>query len=415
MRIKLGVFFGGKSVEHEISVITMIQALEGIDEEKYEIVPIYIAKDGVMYTGDDLLDLEQNKDLDVLLKRSYKVTLVNDGKKVNVIRYPAPLIGKRVMNTIDVAFPIVHGTNVEDGTIAGYLNMLGLPYVGPDILASSIGMDKILMKRVLRDAGVPVVDFVAFYSMEYIKDEEKILKEVEEKLSYPVIVKPGNLGSSVGIRKAKTKVELEEAIEFAMEFADRVIVEKAVVKLKEINCSVLGNVVDTAASECEEPFFSDEILSYADKYMGGSKSSKGGKFGAVKGGKIGGSKSGERAMADSKKKLPADITKEQKDEIQRLAKETFKVLGCAGVSRVDFLIDEETGEIFVNEINTIPGALSYYLWEATGKSVTEEMEDLINIAIKREADREKLTFSYDQNILAMQGGTKGSKGVKGSK
>lgn len=415
MRIKLGVFFGGKSVEHEISVITMIQALEGIDEEKYEIVPIYIAKDGVMYTGDDLLDLEQYKDLDVLLKRSYKVTLVNDGKKVNVIRYPAPLIGKRVMNTIDVAFPIVHGTNVEDGTIAGYLNMLGLPYVGPDILASSIGMDKILMKRVLRDAGVPVVDFVAFYSMEYIKDEEKVLKEVEEKLSYPVIVKPGNLGSSVGIRKAKTKVELEEAIEFAMEFADRVIVEKAVVKLKEINCSVLGNVVDTAASECEEPFFSDEILSYADKYMCGSKSSKGGKFGAVKGGKIGGSKSGERAMAASKKKLPADITKEQKDEIQRLAKETFKVLGCAGVSRVDFLIDEETGEIFVNEINTIPGALSYYLWEATGKSVTEEMEDLINIAIKREADREKLTFSYDQNILAMQGGTKGSKGVKGSK
>ena len=418
MRIKLGVFFGGKSVEHEISVITMIQALEGIDEEKYEIVPIYIAKDGVMYTGDDLLDLEQYKDLDVLLKRSYKVTLVNDGKKVNVIRYPAPIIGRKVMNSIDIAFPIVHGTNVEDGTIAGYLNMLGLPYVGPDILASSIGMDKILMKRVLRDAGVPVVDFVAFYSMEYIKDEEKILKEVEEKLSYPVIVKPGNLGSSVGIRKAKTKIELEEAIEFAMEFADRVIVEKAVVKLKEINCSVLGNVVDTEASECEEPFFSDEILSYADKYMGGSKTKGGkfGKFGAAKGGlKTAGSKSGERGMAASQKKLPAEITKEQKDEIQRLAKETFKVLGCAGVSRVDFLIDEETGKIYVNEINTIPGALSYYLWEATGKNVTEEMEELINIAIKRESDREKLTFSYDQNILAMQGGTKGSKGIKGSK
>lgn len=418
MRIKLGVFFGGKSVEHEISVITMIQALEGIDEEKYEIVPIYIAKDGVMYTGDDLLDLEQYKDLDVLLKRSYKVTLVNDGKKVNVIRYPAPIIGKRVMNTIDVAFPIVHGTNVEDGTIAGYLNMLGLPYVGPDILASSVGMDKILMKRVLRDAGIPVVDFVSFYSMEYIKDEEKVLNEIKEKLNFPVIVKPGNLGSSVGIRKAKTQVELEEAIEFAMEFADRIIVEKAVVKLKEINCSVLGNVVDTEASECEEPFFSDEILSYADKYMGGSKTKGGkmGKFGAAKGGlKTAGVKSGERGMAASQKKLPADITKEQKDVIQRLAQETFKVLGCAGVSRIDFLIDEEDGSIYVNEINTIPGALSYYLWEATGKTVTQEMEELINIAIKRETDREKLTFSYDQNILAMQGGTKGSKGVKGSK
>ena len=418
MRIKLGVFFGGKSVEHEISVITMIQALEGIDEEKYEIVPIYIAKDGVMYTGDDLLDLEQYKDLDVLLKRSYKVTLVNDGKKVNVIRYPAPIIGKKVMNTIDVAFPIVHGTNVEDGTIAGYLNMLGLPYVGPDILASSVGMDKILMKRVLRDARIPVVDFVSFYSMEYIKDEEKVLNEIKEKLNFPVIVKPGNLGSSVGIRKAKTQVELEEAIEFAMEFADRIIVEKAVVKLKEINCSVLGNVVDTEASECEEPFFSDEILSYADKYMGGSKTKGGkmGKFGAAKGGlKTAGAKSGERGMAASQKKLPADITKEQKDIIQKLAQETFKVLGCAGVSRIDFLIDEEDGSIYVNEINTIPGALSYYLWEATGKTVTQEMEELINIAIKRETDREKLTFSYDQNILAMQGGVKGSKGVKDSK
>ena len=418
MRIKLGVFFGGKSVEHEISVITMIQALEGIDEEKYEIVPIYIAKDGVMYTGDDLLDLEQYKDLDVLLKRSYKVTLVNDGKKVNVIRYPAPIIGKKVMNTIDVAFPIVHGTNVEDGTIAGYLNMLGLPYVGPDILASSVGMDKILMKRVLRDAGIPVVDFVSFYSMEYIKDEEKVLNEIKEKLNFPVIVKPGNLGSSVGIRKAKTQVELEEAIEFAMEFADRIIVEKAVVKLKEINCSVLGNVVDTEASECEEPFFSDEILSYADKYMGGSKTKDGkmGKFGAAKGGlKTAGAKSGERGMAASQKKLPADITKEQKDIIQKLAQETFKVLGCAGVSRIDFLIDEEDGSIYVNEINTIPGALSYYFWEATGKTVTQEMEELINIAIKRETDREKLTFSYDQNILAMQGGVKGSKGVKDSK
>ena len=416
MKIKLGVFFGGKSVEHEISVITMIQALEGIDEEKYEIVPIYIAKNGVMYTGDDLLDLEQYKDLDVLLKRSYKVTLVNDGEKVNVIKYPVPLIGKKVINTIDVAFPIVHGTNVEDGTIAGYLNMLGLPYVGPDILASSVGMDKILMKRVLRDAGIPVVDFVSFYSMEYIKDEEKILKEIQEKLNFPVIVKPGNLGSSVGIRKAKTQVELEEAIEFAMEFADRIIVEKAVVKLKEINCSVIGNLVDTTASECEEPFFSDEILSYEDKYMGGSKTKGGkmGKFGAAKGGlKTAGSKTGERGMAASQKKLPADITKEQKDTIQKLAQDTFRVLGCSGVSRIDFLIDEEDGSIYVNEINTIPGALSYYLWEATGKSVTEEMEELINIAIKRETDREKLTFSYDQNILAMQGGTKGSKGVKG--
>lgn len=405
--IKLGVFFGGKSVEHEISVITMSQAISSINPDKYEIVPIYISKEGVMYTGDDLLDLYQYKDMDVLLKRSYKVAVVNDGKNINIVRCPAPLIGKRILNTIDVAFPIVHGTNVEDGTMAAFFNMLGIPYVGPDILASSVGMDKILMKKVLRESGLPVVDYHSFFTMEYIKDEEKIIKEIEEKLTYPLIVKPGNLGSSVGIRKAKNNVELQEAIDFAMEFADRIIVEKAVVKLKEINCSVLGNICDTEASVCEEPIFSDEILSYSDKYMGGSaKSGKG-----IKGGVKSPKTSSGKGMAASTKKLPADIPDSQRDEIQKLAKETFKVLGCSGVARVDFLIDMETNKVYVNEINTIPGALSYYLWEATGKSFEQELDEMINIALKRHREREKLTFSYDQNILAMQGnGVKGAKG-----
>ena len=285
MKIKVGVFFGGDSVEHEISVITMSQAISSLNPEKYEVVPIYIAKNGVMYTGDDLLDLYSFKDMDVLLKRCYKVSVVNDGKGVKVVRTPAPWIGKRVINTIDVAFPIVHGTNCEDGTMAGFLTLLRIPFVGPDIVASSLGMDKILQKKVLRDSGLPVVDFVSFYSMEYIKDEEKILNEIEDSLEYPVIVKPGNLGSSVGIRKAKNKVELEEAIEFAMEFTDRIIVEKAVENLKEINCSIIGNATESETSVCEEPFFSDEILSYADKYIGDGKS-KGGTIGGGKGANI---------------------------------------------------------------------------------------------------------------------------------
>ena len=412
MKIKLGIFFGGKSVEHEISVITMSQAISAINPEKYEIVPIYISKEGVMYTGDDLLDLYAYKDMEVLLKRSYKVCVVNDGKGVKVMRCPAPWIGKRVLNTIDVAFPIVHGTNCEDGTMAGFLNMLGIPVVGPDILASSIGMDKILMKKVLKESGLPVVDYVAFYSMEYIKDEEKILGEIEEKLGFPVIVKPGNLGSSVGIKKASDKAELEEAIEFAMEFADRVIVEKAVVHLQEINCSVIGNITETEASVCEEPFFSDEILSYSDKYMGGSAGKCKAGMKGVAGAKAGNAKmSGGKGMAASSKKLPADISDEKRDEIQALAQETFKVLGCSGVSRVDFLIDKDTEKVYVNEINTIPGALSYYLWEATGKTFEHEMDEVIDIALKRHREREKLTFSYDQNILAMQGSPKmGAKG-----
>lgn len=418
MKIKVGIFFGGNSVEHEISVITMNQAISSLNPEKYEIVPIYIAKNGVMYTGDDLLDLESFRDMEVLLKRCYKVAVINDGKSVKVVRTPAPWIGKRVLNTIDVAFPIVHGTNCEDGTIAGFITLLGLPCVGPDIMASSIGMDKILQKKVLRESGIPVVDFHSFYSVEYVKDEEKILKEIEEKIEYPMIVKPGNLGSSVGIKKAKNKTELEEAIEFAMEFADRVIVEKAVEDLKEINCSVIGNQAEQEASVCEEPFFSDEILSYADKYIGDGKS-KGGTIGGAKtvsaksGMKSGGAKSGENQF--SNKKIPADISKEKTEEIQNLAKEVFNILGCNGVARVDFLIDKKTDNVYVNEINTIPGALSYYLWEATGKTFEQELDEIIELAIKRQRDREKLTFSYDQNILAMQGGCKGAKGTKVTK
>ena len=408
--IKVGVFFGGKSVEHEISIISMIEATLRLDENKYEIVPIYIAKNGVMYSGEDLLDLEMYRDMEVLLKRCYKVAVVNDGKSVNVVKVPAPIIGKKVLNTIDVAFPIVHGTNVEDGTIAGFLNLLDIPYVGPDVLASSVGMDKILFKKVLKESGLPVVDYVSFYSTEYVKDEEKILKEIDEKLKYPLIVKPGNLGSSVGIKKVKNKAELEEAVNFAMEFSDRILVENCVGKLKEINCAVLGNVTETIATECEEPILSGEILSYTDKYVGegGSKGGKLGKMGPRKSGKIGARKGGAGGVNNSAegKKLPADIPSETRDEIQKLAQETFKLLGCSGISRIDFLIDEEINKVYVNEINTIPGALSWYLFEASDKKFEDVLDEAINIAIKRHTSREKLTFSYDQNILALTGGIK---------
>lgn len=415
MKIKLGIFFGGKSVEHEIAVITMSQAISAINPEKYEIVPIYISKEGVMYTGDDLLDLYSFRDMEVLLKRCYKVAVVKTEKEVQVVRCPATLFGKNVINTIDVAFPIVHGTNCEDGTLAGFLNLLDLPYVGPDIMGSSVGMDKIMQKKVLRGSGLPVVDFVDFYAMDYIKDEEKILKDIEEKLEYPVIVKPGNLGSSVGIKKADNKAELEEAIDFAMEFADRVIIEQAVTDLKEINCAVIGNLSDSETSICEEPIFSDEILSYADKYIGDGKTKGGtiggGKAGAVKtaGMKSGGKTSGSSDGNFANKKIPADISKEKSEEIQELTKAAFKTLGCSGFSRVDFLMDNKTGKVYINEINTIPGALSFYLWEASGKSFEEKLDQAIDIALKRYRERQSLTFSYDQNILAMQGGVKGSK------
>ena len=312
MKIKVGVFFGGKSVEHEISIITANQAISNINKDKYEIVPIYISKKGTMYTGDKLLDLQEYRDIDKLIKSLDEVACVNAGDKVNILRASHKLFSNNVINTIDVAFPIMHGTNGEDGSIQGYLEILGIPYVGPDVLASSIGMDKIMMRRILKEQNIPSLDYVAFYSLEYIKNEEKYINEIEEKLKYPVIVKAGNLGSSVGIKKAKNKEELKEAIEFSMEFSDRIMVENAIVQLKEVNCSVIGNMIEATASTCEEPVGSDEILSYTDKYVGGEK---------TKG-------SGSKGMAALKRKLPAEIPEEMENKIKEIAIKTFKVLGC---------------------------------------------------------------------------------------
>ena len=396
MKIKVGVIFGGKSVEHEISVITANQGINAIDIEKYEIIPLYISKDGLMYTGDILLDLKNYTDLNKLIKKSEKVTLINDGNKVNVVRYPASKFKKNIINTIDVAFPCMHGTNGEDGTIQGYLEMLGIPYVGCDILSSAIGMDKITMRRILKEAGLPSLDYTAFYSLDYIKNEENIIKDIEEKLDYPVIVKAGNLGSSVGIKKAKDNSELKEAIEFAMQYSDRIMVERAIQNLREINCSIIGDMIDAKASVCEEPFGSDEILSYSDKYLSGGKT----KCGEVAGG------SKTSGMASLDRKIPADISEEMTKKIQDLAVKTFKHLGCSGVSRIDFMIDKDTNELYINEINTLPGALSFYLWEATKKSFSAEVDELIQLAFKRQRERDSRVYSYEQNILAMASGTK---------
>ena len=397
MKIKLGVFFGGKSVEHEIAIITANQAMTSLNKEKYEIIPIYISKNGKMYTGEKLFDLKEYKDLEKLIKSCEEVVCVNDGNKAKVLRVNNKMFGKNVVNTIEVAFPIMHGTNGEDGSIQGFLEILGVPYIGPDVLASSIGMDKIMMRRILKEQGIPSLDYVAFYSLDYVKDEDKYIKEIEEKLTYPVIVKAGNLGSSVGIKKAKDREDLIEAIEFAMEFSDRIMVENAIVKLKEINCSVMGDMIEAVPSTCEEPIGSDEILSYTDKYVGNNKTK-------------GGSKS--QGMATLQRKVPAEISEDMTKKIQDIAVKTFKILGCNGVSRIDFMIDLENNNVYVNEINTIPGALSYYLWEATGKTFEKELDELVEIAFKRNRERQNRTYSYDQNILALGNGVKGAKGAK---
>ncbi|MCM1365531.1 MAG: D-alanine--D-alanine ligase [Faecalibacterium sp.] len=414
MKIKVGVMFGGKSVEHEISIISAIQAIGYLNKDKYDVIPIYITKNNEFYVGEDIGKIEAYADnVKALLNRSQRVLPVSDENKVKLIRYPFKKFGNNVVDYIDVAFPVVHGTNVEDGTLQGYLKMLNIPYVGCDVVSSAVGMDKYVMKTVLKDNGIPVLDCKCYTNKEYDADNDKVVAEIETAIGYPVIVKPVNLGSSIGISKADSREKLLDSLDTAFSYAGKVLVEKAVQNLKEINCSVLGDYESAKASECEEPIGNGDILDFKDKYIGDG-SAKGAK-GGVKGGSKGGTKSGSQGMATLKRKIPADITAEQKESIQQMAVKAFKCLGCNGVSRLDFMMDSKSGEIWLNEINTIPGSLSFYLWEPVGVPYSELLDKMISLALKREREGENITYAFDSNVLqgAKIGG--GAKGTKGSK
>ena len=400
LKTKVGVFFGGRSTEHEISVISAMQAIAAFDMNKYEIIPVYITKDCKFYTGEAAGKIQNYKDIPELLKNLTRVTFEGENGKLNLIAYPAPTFGKGLVDTIDIAFPVVHGTNVEDGTLQGYFQSFGIPYAGCDVTSSALGMDKFASKAVLKMCGLPVLDCVRVNANEYTLEKEDIISKIEAQTRYPVIVKPVNLGSSIGIKKADNTEELEDALDYAFGFANLIIVENAVLNLREINCSVLGNKEDCTASVCEEPLNATTILTFEDKYLSGGKS-----------GGIKGSKGTSAGMADTKRQCPANIPDELRDKIQDYAKKTFEVLGCSGVSRIDFLMDNETKEVWVNEINTCPGSLSFYLWEASGIKFDELLDRIVKIALARSRDEKNLTFSFDTNILQgfSIGGAKGAK------
>ena len=265
MKIKVGVLFGGKSVEHEISVISAIQAMGYLDRNKYDVIPIYITKDNEFYVGEDVGKIESYTDINSLIKNSQRIIMVRDENKVKLIKYPQKMFSKGYVDYIDIAFPVVHGTNVEDGTLQGYLKMFNIPYVGCDVLSSAVGMDKYVMKTVLKDNGIPVLDCKCYTAKQYDENEDAIIEEIESAIGYPLIVKPVNLGSSIGISKAENRTELYDSLDTAFRYATKVLVETAVQNLKEINCSVLGDYEDAEASECEEPVSSDKILTFAEK------------------------------------------------------------------------------------------------------------------------------------------------------
>ena len=392
MKTNVAVFFGGRSVEHEISIISAVQAMGNIDREKYNVIPVYMSKQSVFYSGEALLDIATFRAGEAEAKAD-PVTFVPKGNKVVMMNLKGGLFKKKDVD-IDVCFPIVHGTNCEDGSIQGYIETLGLPYVGCDVMSSALGMDKVLFKNVLLDRKIPTLRCVDFGAREWALNSDEITDRLIKETGFPLIVKPANLGSSVGISKVDDEAELRPAIDMACSFADRVLVEHAVSNLREINCSVLGDRNDCKASALEEPVAHDKILSYDDKYRANA------------------GKSGSKGMASLSRKLPADLTNDKTEEIQRIAVETFKAIGASGVVRIDFLMDvDDNDKVYVNEINTIPGSLSFYLWEATGVKYPELCDRLIELAFKRQRERENTMFTIDTNILNETSfGQKGSKG-----
>lgn len=396
MKTNIGVFFGGRSTEHEISVISASQAMHAINRDKYDVTPIYISKQGKWYTGDALFDVANYRDITALLAKCQEVYMRPIYDDYNLYRTRKPLFGSDVVTRLDVAIPVLHGSNVEDGIFEGVLQTIGIPYAGCDVLSSANGMDKITMKMILAACNIPVVDYVWFTDKQWFAQREQLIAQIESKLGYPVIVKPANLGSSVGIGCAHNREELIDKVDAAEQYSTRLIVEYMVKDLQEINCSVIGDCNEYRTSVLEQPLTSQDILTYTDKYMGGTKGAKG--------------------MAASQKKFPADLPDAETKRIQFLAGETFRALSCHGVSRVDVMIEGKSDSdaqgcrrIFVNEINTIPGSLSFYLWEGSGMKFDEEMDFLVQLALKRKREQGMKTVSYDQNIFSLGGGIKGGK------
>ena len=387
-KLSVGVVFGGRSVEHDVSIVTAHQAM-AVLAERHEVVPIYVTREGRWLTSPGLNDLTVYKK-----GRAGEVgeeaALPLDGS--GDLQVPGSrLKGPRRIH-LDVVLPCIHGTFGEDGTLQGLLEMAGIPYAGSGVLASAIGMNKIEMKTVFAAAGLPVVPHEVVAVTELDADEGAVLDRIEASLGYPAFVKPSRLGSSVGIGNAPDRDRLRATLDVARRYDDRILVEKAMERCIEVNCSVLGGPgLPHRVSVCEQPVKWQEFLSFEDKYMRGGKGT-------------GASKSS--GMESQDRRIPAPIPDEVTKQVQDNALAAFAAVGAAGVARIDSFVDEETGDTWLMEINTMPGSLAFYLWEATGVSFGELVQSLIDSALARRDEAAKLMFSFESGMLAGLGGGK---------
>lgn len=388
---KIGVIFGGITCEHEVSVVTALQLMENIDRKKYEIIPIYIHSDGEWYVGEKLLDSNIYKEFD-----DYK-PILDKGyippTKPGIVIPAKGILGREIFIKLDVVIPAMHGMNGEDGSLQGLLELANIPYTSSSMLGASIGMDKIIMKKVFEANLIPVLPYTYFLRDEWEKSQDVIIAQIEAVLRYPLFVKPSNLGSSIGISKAIDRQTLISAIDIAACYDERIIVENGVEDIIEVNCSGLGRGSDVKVSICEQPVSWKEFLTFDEKYLGGPKS------GATK---SAGSKTA--GMATMSRKVPAEITPEQTAEVKRLTERAFKALNSKGVVRIDYIIDKSDGKVYVNEINTIPGSFAFYLWEYEGIKYPELIDRIITIAEEEQKEKNKNNYTYKSDIIVHASG-----------
>lgn len=378
-KLNIAVVFGGKSVEHEVSVLTGLQLIRALDRTMYTAIPVYISKTGEWFTGDNLLDVDTYKYADDGIIPAQSCAIPADSKIQGLVTpiTSGILRSNKVVN-LDVVIPAVHGTFGEDGTLQGLLELANIPYTGCDFTAASIGMNKSLTKKVLKYHNVPVVDAIEISRKDWDSAQDETTKAILAKFSLPFFVKPCNLGSSIGVRKVSVIEELADALSVIYSFDHSALIETNMSGFVEINCSVIGNGNEAEASPCEQPIPWQEFLTYEDKYMRGAS---------------------HLGMKGADRILPAQISPSLTEKVQSLAKQTFSAIKASGLIRIDFFVNTETEEVYVNEINTTPGSYSFYLWQVAGYTSTQVVDKVIQIALDVHGSKQRRIYTQNTGLL----------------